>query len=393
MRNRIVILLSSMMLAAVLIAPGVSVAKNGPGYQGGSVVESDTWTLAIFVSGDNNLEKYWDEVSLPSLLQLPANDGLTIVAYIDRLSYEGTEVVEISGESWSVTANLPEMNFGDGATFQWFLEQVDLNYGSDKLAVVAWDHGYAWRYISDDVSAGGDRITMPELRTAIDVADVYIDVLAFDACNMASIEVIYEVSLTGSVGIVVASEESVPTTGFPYDLMLMQTALDASRTPAELATDMVAGFREFYEPQTWASTVALSAVDVAALLAAAQAVQTWTESMHACLPMYEDAYALLLKQTYFAWCTHYHVDIAALGDTILADPAITDDGLRAATADMVIAVDGTVLACWGGSAAEDARGMTLWWGTTGDWKSYSVDYEAVSYAQDMGWWAFLDDYN
>lgn len=393
MRSRTLVLCSCAMLVAVIAAPGVSIGKMGPQYNGGEGDTSETWTLALFINGDNNLERYWDTISLPSLLNLPANDALTIVAFVDRLSCEGTEVVEISGDSFAVVANLPEMNFGDGATFAWFLTEVSSSYGSDKMAVVAWDHGYAWRYVSDDESSGGDRITMPELQAAIDSAGVYIDVLAFDACNMASIEVIYQVSLTGLVGIVVASEESVPTTGFPYDLMLMPTALDPSRTPAELATDMVQGFRELYEPQTWASTVALSAVDVPALLDAADAVRAWTHEMHYCLPTYEEVYATLLKETYYAWCTHYHVDIAALGDTIIADPSVSDEGLREATAAMVTAVDGSVIAYWGGSAAEDARGMTLWWGTTGDWKFYSVAYSDVAYGQDMGWYAFLDEYN
>ncbi len=166
MRKHVLVLLSSMMVVGVLAAPGASVAQNGPYYQGGAGSVSETWTLAVFVSGDNNLEGYWDDASLPGLLMLPANDAFTIVAFVDRLSTEGTEVVEISGSEYAVVANYEEKNFGDGLTFQWFLEEVDLNYPSDKLAVIAWDHGYAWRYISDDDSSGGDRITMPEFQAA-----------------------------------------------------------------------------------------------------------------------------------------------------------------------------------------------------------------------------------
>ncbi|MEW5748262.1 MAG: clostripain-related cysteine peptidase [Candidatus Thermoplasmatota archaeon] len=392
MRKESVVLFSCLMSVAVFAAPGASMAQNGPYYQGGAGVVSESWTLAIFVSGDNNLEGYWDSASLPGLLSLPANEDLSIVAYIDRLSVDGTEVVEISGGVPTTAATYDEMNFGDGPTFEWFLEDVALNYPSDKLAVIAWDHGYAWRYISDDDSSGGDRITMPEFQAAIEGAGVYIDVLAFDACNMASIEVEYQVALTGMAGIIVASEESVPTTGFPYDTMFLPTAEDASRTPAEMATDMVLAFQAFYEPQTWASTVSLSAVSVPAVLEAADELQAWTASMLACLPLYEDSYKQSLRESYIAWCTHYHVDIADLGDTILADPSMTDESLRASTSAMVVAVDGSVIAHWGGSAALDNRGLTLWWGVDGDWKAYSEAYAEVAYAQDMGWWAFLDGY-
>ncbi len=392
MRRQMFVLLASVAVVAVLAAPGVSVAQSGPYYKGGVSTDSETWTLAIFVSGDNNLEGYWDSASLPGLLSLPANEDFSIVAYVDRLSTDGTEVVEISGGVSTTAATYEEKNFGDGPTFEWFLEDVALNYPSDKLAVIAWDHGYAWRYISDDDSSGDDRITMPEFQAAIDGAGVYIDVLAFDACNMASIEVEYQVALTGLVGIIVASEESVPTTGFPYDTMFLPAAEDASRTPAEMATDMVLAFQAFYEPQTWASTVSLSAVSVPAVLEAADELQTWTASMLECLPLYEDSYKLILRESYIAWCTHYHVDIADLGDTILADPSMTDEALRASTEQMVAAVDSSVIVHWGGSAALDNRGLTLWWGVDGDWKAYSEAYAEVAYAQDMGWWAFLDAY-
>jgi len=234
---------------------------------------------------------------------------------------------------------------------------------------------------------------MPELQSAIEGAGVYIDVLAFDACNMASLEVAYQLSLTDLVGIMVGSEESVPTTGYPYDTMLMPTALDTSSSPADLATDMVVAFQEFYEPQTWASTVHLSAVDLTAIGESAGILETWAQEMHDWLPTYEESYKLDLRASYFAWCTHYHVDIADFGDTLLSDATITDGDLLAATADMVSAIDASVIANWGGSAALESRGLTLWWGYGGDWKFYSDAYAEVAFANDMGWWDLLDDYN
>lgn len=388
MNRRLAVLCAGLVIVSLMVLPGICIAEKS----GAKWVTTESWTIAVYVSGDNSLERFWDDSSLPGLLQLPANDALTIVAYIDRLSTEGTEVVEVSGSVPEVVANLPEMDFGSGATFQWFLEQVSVNYASDKLAVVAWDHGYAWRYISDDVTSGS-RITMPAFQAAIEGAGVYIDLLAFDACNMAALEVAYQVSLTGLVGVMVGSEESVPTTGFPYDLMFMPVALDTSRTPAQVGADMVEGFRAFYEPQTWASTVALSAIDVPAIGSSTGAFYAWVDAMRTCLPLYADSYKQALSEAYSAWATHYHVDVADLGDVLLADSSITDEGLRASTAAVVAAIDGSAIANWGGRAAEDARGLTLWWGYGGDWKFYSEAYAEVAFAADTGWWSFLDEYN
>ncbi|MDH3366029.1 MAG: clostripain-related cysteine peptidase [Thermoplasmata archaeon] len=388
MNRRFVVCCFSIIAATLVIAPGVCLAKQ----TGGKMAVTESWTIALYISGDNSLERFWDDSSLPGLLGLPANDMLKIVAYVDRLSTEGTDVVEVSGNSYEVVTTYPEKDFGNGTTFQWFLTEVADKYPSDKLAVVAWDHGYAWRYISDDVT-NGSRITMPAFQTAIEDAGVYVDVLAFDACNMAAVEVVYQVSLTGLVGIVVASEESVPTTGFPYDLMLMPTALDSSRSPTQLASDMVAGFEAFYAPQTWASTVALSAVSVPAIAASAKTLCDWGSYMLMCLPLYASNYKQAVSESYYAWATHYHVDIADFGDALLDDATVTNETLRTLTTDMVSAMDGAVIASWGGRAAEDSRGMTLWWANGGDWKSYSDAYASVAFATDTEWWTLLSEYN
>ena len=389
MSKRIAISFVCVAIVALISMPGASLAKHN----GGKWATSESWTIALYISGDNNLERFWDDVSLASLIKLPANDMLTIVAYIDRLSVDGTEIVEISGSECTTVGNLAEKDFGNGDTFRWFLEDVTTNYSSDKLAVVAWDHGYAWRYISDDETSDGTRITMPAFQEAIEAAGVHIDVLAFDACNMASVEVAYQVSLTGLVDIMVASEESVPTTGYPYDLMLMETALDTSRTPEELAADMVSGYENLYADQTWASTVALSAVDLSSLGDSMDTIEAWVGAVHDCLPMYEENYKLALKEACTVWSAHCHVDMADLGETLLADPLITDSGLRAFTLEMVSALDGAVIANWDADPEDPSHGLSLWWGYGGDWKTYSEAYSEVAFAIDTGWWNLLEEYN
>ena len=58
--------------------------------------------------------------------------------------------------------------------------------------------------------------------------------------------------------------------------------------------------------------------------------------------MYETNYKLALRESYFAWTTHYHVDMADFGDTLLADSSITDADLRTRTSEMVSALDESV---------------------------------------------------
>ena len=355
--------------------------------QGGS------WTVALYVNGDNNLERYWGEVSRLALERIPTSDGLKIVAMVDWVAENGTYVYEISGGITTEISTHTEENFGDGATFSRFLTDVVAPIESDNVAVIGWDHGYAWRYFSDDDTSGDDRITMPELQAAIEAAGVYMDILAFDACNMAAIEVAYQVSLSGLVGLMVASEESIPLDGYPYDLMFTPVAEDPSRTPAQVASDMVAGWGELYGPETWAKTNCLSATDVNVIRDNIDVFEDWVDAMHANLDDYSWSYKLDLRAALSAWATCEHVDIVDLGLQILADETITDPALIAATESMVGVVESAVLAYWNAEEVSAFRGLTLYWGLGGDWLVYEEAYKDVAFATDTGWWDFLADYN
>jgi hypothetical protein len=377
----------AVVVAAIMLAPGLVLAKQVRGE-----TTPTAWTYALFVNGDNDLEKYWEEYSLPALLNIPASSGVKIVAMMDRMSTQGTELIEISGGSWQVVNTYPEMNFGDGATFSWFITEINTRYPADNLAVCAWDHGYAWRYFSNDQTSG-DRITMPEMQSAIQNAGVYIDILAFDCCNMASIEVIYQASLTNLVGLLVGSEETIPMNGFPYDLMLTPVANDPSRTPQQVAVDMVEGWAMYYDPLSWATTVNLAAIDVVMIGQSSGTLQTWCNLMYSDMGLYKKNYKNALSNCYIAWATYYHPDLADLGDALLADSGIKDAALRTATANMIALIDNAVLDVQSGSGAGDARGVTIWWGVRSDWKTYSVAYHDVAFAINMNWWAFLSLYN
>ncbi len=253
MRKRVSGICVVVFFSAALVAPGLLVIPN-------AAAETVSWTLALYINGDNNLEDEWDGTSLPLLLNIPANSEVNIVAMVDLMSTDGTDLVEISGGSWEVVNSYPEKNFGDGATLQWFITEVTTLYPSDNLGVTMWDHGYGWIECSYDETSR-DRVRMNEMKAAIEGANVHIDILSFDACNMGNIEVAYEAYTTGLVDYMVGSEESVPFDGYPYDFMWTPVANDETRTPAQVCVDMVNGWGQYYDNTTF-NSVTLSAVDV-----------------------------------------------------------------------------------------------------------------------------------
>ena len=199
------------------------------------------WTIAIYANGDNDLMYTWPQFTLPALKRIVPSPAVNVVAMLDTPKKDGAWLYKIAGADVTTVRHYStERDFGSGATFAWFLRQVHARFPSDHLVVVGWDHGFGWHYFSRDTTSG-DEILLPQLRTAIASAGVPIDILGFDACNMADSEVAYELAPTNVVAHLVASEEEIDQDGFPYDDMFTPLTADPGQNADGVVQDMVEG--------------------------------------------------------------------------------------------------------------------------------------------------------
>lgn len=365
---------------------------SSPGASAGGA-QPAAWTFALFVNGDNDLAYTWPRFTLPALKALPASDDVNVVAMVDRPGATGARLVQVSGGTRRIVARWGERNFGSGETLEWFLNQVRRRFPSDHYAVGLWDHGYGWRYISRDFHSNDDRITMPALRRAVRRAGVPIDVLFFDACNMADVEVLYELGLTGLVKYVVGSEETVDQDGIPYDGALAPLVADPGRSPGDVAADAVDAWRRYYEPLRCFNWTSLSAIDMGRFSQAEGDLRAWVARLREDLPLFRARYAAALRKSIYAWDS-WHVDLAQVAARLAADPAITDATLRSLSAAVADHVTAATVDLWSGSYASDFRGMSIWWGTGPEWREYRDAYERqVAFGKRVGWYAFLKAYN
>jgi len=383
--------LAAVFAICALISTSMVQGKNGP-----PVTESGTWTVMIYAAADNNLESYWEGASLAMLLNLSSNDAVNFVAYVDLLSIEGTQIVEIDGGEWEAVETLEEKNFADAETLQWALTDASVRYPSDNLAMIAWDHGSAWNgFCGDDTS--DDWMYLDELYAAIVDAQVHIDIIGFDACAMASIETIYSVATTGLVDLVVGSEELVAGDGFPYDLMFAPLVEDASRTPVQVATDMVAGWETYYSEITWGWYATLSAIDANAIYDSVGVIGQWTDLMLDRLEEYRYDYRVALRDCEWVSCiAHYQYDMVDLGRQLMVNPAIAEDQeFVDATQSMMDAVSGSVVAMYNPETKSACSGVSMYWGYHNwEWRLYWMDYmENVPFATETSWGEFLYEYN
>jgi len=131
---------------------------------------------------------------------------------------------------------------------KWAIE----HYPAEHYALVVWNHGAGWAGVSyDDNTEHG--MDLPDVRTAMEqICEAlgegrHVDILDFDACLMATVEVGYE--LKDTVDYLVASQESEPGDGMPYDDYLKWLVMYPSTPPDCLATAMVDTYVRSYAPQ------------------------------------------------------------------------------------------------------------------------------------------------
>jgi hypothetical protein len=381
---------------AITVVCLLTISGLSSGKQSGKPFNENTWAVAIYVCADNDLEPYWDDGSLPMLLNIPQSESVEFIAYVDRLSAEGTEVVKISGGTVEVVDDtIEEKNFGDGATFQWFLEDVSVRCAAENLAVIAWDHGGAWRGFCLD-STSGDQIRPVEMREAIVGAGVAIDILAFDACMCACTEIAYEAAASELVDLMVASEELVAMDGFPYDLMFTPLALDPKKTAVDVAFDMVDGWAGYYSELGSAWYATLGVIDVSVIRDGFEIFDNWTEEMLGGLPEYLTDYRFALRDSSRVSCVgHYQVDVIDLNRHLLASDSIAGDaGLKDAIEQVIECVDQAVLYVYNPDRKVDSTGLSIYWGINDAWDSSKEKYtEFASFAIDTSWAEFLDQYN
>src|SRR5258706_129148 len=162
----------------------------------------------------------------------------------------------------------PLANFG-----RWAAE----TFPAEHYALVIWNHGAGWAGVSADENTH-HTLEMPDVRVALEgICDALkkqghpggkIDVLDFDACLMATLEVAYE--LRDVVDYLASSQETEPGDGMAYDEYLRWLDTYPEAPPASLAKAMVETYVKSYAPggvQTegdrWSSGETKSAIRLA----------------------------------------------------------------------------------------------------------------------------------
>ena len=195
----------------------------------GDLSAAGTWTVMVYAVGDNNLEG----ALLADMGEMRTATGdtpnLRFVVLADRSDeyssdtlgrlgdWTTAKLVDISGGKFTEVDDWEERNLGKPAVLVDFLEAAASYAPADHYALVFWDHGSGVGIGPD--GSHDDVLEVPEIASALErglpsSGIGTLDVIGFDACLMASLEMAS--ALHPYASYMIASEEVEPWEGWAW---------------------------------------------------------------------------------------------------------------------------------------------------------------------------------
>ncbi|MBX3169651.1 MAG: hypothetical protein KF760_19770 [Candidatus Eremiobacteraeota bacterium] len=188
------------------------------------------WTVLNYCAADNNLYAYiYDDAA--SMEKTGSNNSVQLVTQLDhrgagayrfRVEQDRQSGPEAERRIDSpVLQSLGPVNMSDPKTLADFITWGIKSFPAEHYMLVIADHGKGWEGMIEDESHRG-WMTVPQLKQALDTAQratgQKLDVLGFDACQMAAVEVASEIK--DNAKFMVASQALEGREGWPYSHIL-----------------------------------------------------------------------------------------------------------------------------------------------------------------------------
>lgn len=272
------------------------------------------WTFMVYMAGDNNLSTAGDK-DLNEMRQVGSTPEVNIIVEFDNAGDRGTRRYRVlSGGQPDEVMALGETDSGDPKVLEDFIAWTAQQYPAERYALVLWSHGSAWEPAEIDkiarsvnapnynskeaadrsASAMGKVIFRTSLQRifqlptageraicvddgsghSLDTLELEkvlvnakatlgkeIDLLGMDACLMSNLEVAYQVR--PYVKYLVASEESEPNDGWPYERVLRHLVDDPDLPTAQVAEHIVHDYIQSYIDRGYTDAVTQTALDLA----------------------------------------------------------------------------------------------------------------------------------
>ncbi len=379
------VLLLFMMLVLLVTLTGTVAAAPAP---------KAKWTVMVYISGDNNLEDYVVKDLELELAPTGSNANVQVVALADRGpgydtsrgDWQTTKLYHVTpgmvADSASAVADWGERNMGDPQTLVDFVSWSKTNYPADHYALVFWGHGWNWHpgyVMADDTNA--DTLDYEEQKAAIPSLG-FIDVVGYDGCNMASIEILN--LWHGHAATVTGSQEYVGWEGLQYDLVLAQLAANPNMTADQVA---VAFSQSASADKTWAALAVDTRFD-----AVLTAFNNWSAALSSGLAANRKKYDRAFGATQNFWQAPMDKDLYDMAYEIKRN--VTDTNIKNKSQALMDALNGIILHQYHTNGYPDSHGVTIYYVSSAAGKDSNYTYyrSTIDFALQTGWDEFLDAY-
>ena len=242
----------------------------------GAVAERD-WTLMYYLDADCNLEPDMLD-DMDELESIGSTDNVNILVLLDRTpehddrdgNWSNARLLYVTRDATSgklkskVLNNLQEMDTANPETLVGFIAFGLQNFPAKHYALILGNHGGTWMgMLNDDTDnqAGMKLAPFVQGLEALKQAGApKFDVIGFDMCLMAQVEVMDAIAPYASYG--VASEELEPGAGYPNHRVLQALAKNPKMSGRDFAQTMVREWGASYA-EAGEATVTSSATDLA----------------------------------------------------------------------------------------------------------------------------------
>ncbi|UCE37817.1 MAG: hypothetical protein JSW00_00810 [Thermoplasmata archaeon] len=262
------------------------------------------WTFLVYMSADNDLEG--DGIRDINEMELVgSNPYLNIIVQCDR-AVGGND----SNGDWTNTSRflimkdddvdiinspvieyLGEMNMADPQTLRDFVNWGFTNFPAERYFLDIWGHGQGWQGVSKDKS---DWLEMNEIKSVLPNFLERIDVVGFDNCNMAMIEVYTQ--FLGYTDYIVGSEKEEDAWGWPYDWIFSEIVSNPQISPVNLSTFIAESYVEWSVNLSYYSATA-SVVDMSYLSEVINRTDELARDINWTFALYSDEIVWAISET------------------------------------------------------------------------------------------------
>ncbi len=387
MRKSVNLIVTVAILLSAILSTSIGSVQAAP-------AANAKWTVMVYISGDNNLEDYVVKDIELELAPTGSSANVQVVALADRApgydtsrgDWQTTKLFHVTpgmiADSTSAVADWGERNMGDKQTLIDFVTWSKANYPADHYALYFWGHGWNWHpdYVMED-DTNADTLDLDELKAAIPSLG-FIDMVGYDGCNMASIEVFN--AWHGHATAVASSQEYVGWDGIEYDVVLAQLAANPNMTADQVA---IASSQSAVNDKTWSAV----AVD-GRLTNLITAVDQWSVALKNGLAAHRKKYDRAFGATQNFWQAPMDKDLYDMAYEIKRN--VADTNIKNKSQAVMNAITAVVLHERHVNAYSDAHGITIYHISSAAGKDADYTYyrSMIDFALNTGWDEFLDAY-